>query len=447
MKLTCEVCGGPILIIAGGKLAVCKDCGTEYTMARMKELAAAAGQDATPSGQKPDLSDDQEFRTDRSMSRDSTVYADMGFEEEPYYGKQAPLGRGSDSADFGSQAPLGRNNDSQGYGSQAPLGRSDNGKPYVSRDPFGEEVQPPRDPGKKDGKDQKTPKPKKKSGAALAGVVAVAVFAAIGSMQNEKVHQQEQTLPKIEMPEFEEVFVPVSSSSREERIRQAVQDAAAYTVVVNGGEGSGEYKEGDTVWIYAQRPSEDQRFAHWDVEGPEINLEIRQSITSFTMPAGNVTISAAFTYDIPVDELYTDDEIRAMADNVWGVHLEEEGFEKQNDFYFFESNDRSQAGFCYYASGETGIKWNWNEYLTSIEPSEENIIADTLGMDPDTVSTEIYNWENGSDVKYIGHVDDGSLIVMYPESGEYFVLLPDTTENYVGMHRIGVKWYAFEHGE
>ena len=37
-KLVCDVCGGGLQVQAGGKFGVCKFCGTEYTIERMREM-------------------------------------------------------------------------------------------------------------------------------------------------------------------------------------------------------------------------------------------------------------------------------------------------------------------------------------------------------------------------------------------------------------------------
>ncbi len=41
MKICCDVCGGTLVVMAGGKGAVCKSCGMEHSIERVREMLAA----------------------------------------------------------------------------------------------------------------------------------------------------------------------------------------------------------------------------------------------------------------------------------------------------------------------------------------------------------------------------------------------------------------------
>ena len=40
MKICCDVCGGTLVVMAGGKGAVCKTCGMEHSIERVREMLA-----------------------------------------------------------------------------------------------------------------------------------------------------------------------------------------------------------------------------------------------------------------------------------------------------------------------------------------------------------------------------------------------------------------------
>ena len=539
MKLTCEVCGGPIMMISGGKLAVCKDCGTEYTLERMKEMAAAA-RAAERSPEAPEEQPLEDFPEDQRSLGDipedmypenqrplGDIPEDMYPEnqrplgdipEDMYPGNQRPLGDIPEDMYPENQRPLGDIPEDMYPENQRPLGdipedmypegqrplgdiqedmypegqrplgdiqedmypegqrplgdipdtqdpdyqRSgpeEPEKPYPEYPSEGgarpkmpaasglmEEVEEPRSPGSTK-ENKAAPAKKKRSGKGWAAGAAVALLCAIGAWQNGEAQKEAEksTLPEITAPALEDVFTPVSSSSLQAKLDEMSQESVqTYTVTVNGGEGSGTYAVGDRVEIQAARPAENQKFARWETDCESI--DVSRIYDTFTMPAEDITLTAVFTYDVPPEELYTDDEIRIMADNVWSIHLTEEGYEKYNDLFFFESADRSQAGFGYYASGEKGISWAWNEYLTSIEKAEDEEIlaaAEAAGVDPDSV--ELYVWEEGYDTRYIAHLDNGNLIFI-DNSGTVYELTRDNVENYIAMRPLHKKWYEFEYG-
>ena len=78
-----------------------------------------------------------------------------------------------------------------------------------------------------------------------------------------------------------------------------------YTVTVNGGTGGGSYQEGVTVTITATVPSGKQ-FAGWTVTSGGVTLaDVNSAATTFTMPAGNVTVTANFEDTPPQPAEYT----------------------------------------------------------------------------------------------------------------------------------------------
>ena len=70
---------------------------------------------------------------------------------------------------------------------------------------------------------------------------------------------------------------------------------STYTVVVNNGTGDGIYKAGDTVTITADPPEEGMRFKNWErVEGFFNFKNSKSGTTTFTMPAGEVEVTAIY---------------------------------------------------------------------------------------------------------------------------------------------------------
>lgn len=43
-KIACDLCGGPLIVNAGGKTAVCKVCGMEHSIERVREMLSAGAQ-------------------------------------------------------------------------------------------------------------------------------------------------------------------------------------------------------------------------------------------------------------------------------------------------------------------------------------------------------------------------------------------------------------------
>lgn len=76
-------------------------------------------------------------------------------------------------------------------------------------------------------------------------------------------------------------------------------------VVVNSGDGDGLYMAGDTVTITADKPTGNREFARWVIESGDVRIsDLSKSTISFTMPEGDVVISATFQdmkYHLDVD--------------------------------------------------------------------------------------------------------------------------------------------------
>ena len=68
-----------------------------------------------------------------------------------------------------------------------------------------------------------------------------------------------------------------------------------YSVTVINGSGSGSYKQGATVIITANDPAAGKKFKNWTTDNTNITLaSTRLAATTFTMPAGNVTVTANY---------------------------------------------------------------------------------------------------------------------------------------------------------
>lgn len=68
-----------------------------------------------------------------------------------------------------------------------------------------------------------------------------------------------------------------------------------YTVTVVNGSGSGSYAQGTTVVIAANEPAAGMVFQKWTTESNGVTLaSVSMPATTFTMPAGNVTVTANY---------------------------------------------------------------------------------------------------------------------------------------------------------
>lgn len=83
-----------------------------------------------------------------------------------------------------------------------------------------------------------------------------------------------------------------------------------YSVKVNGGSGSGNYKKGSVVPISLTNVPNDKVFTHWNVDEGDVTLNNSNAkSTFFTMPSENVVISAAYKDKIKNVELTIDEPI------------------------------------------------------------------------------------------------------------------------------------------
>lgn len=71
-----------------------------------------------------------------------------------------------------------------------------------------------------------------------------------------------------------------------------------YTLTVENGEGSGEYKAGEKVTITANTPDEKNHFAGWTASAGTLT-DAASSETTFVMPAEPVTVTAAYAAHVP----------------------------------------------------------------------------------------------------------------------------------------------------
>lgn len=74
---------------------------------------------------------------------------------------------------------------------------------------------------------------------------------------------------------------------------QVMYDYNIHTVTVNGGMGNGAYTYGDTVTITADAAPRGMRFQRWDAAGVTL-ANPRDETTSFSMPDGDVTVTAVY---------------------------------------------------------------------------------------------------------------------------------------------------------
>lgn len=81
---------------------------------------------------------------------------------------------------------------------------------------------------------------------------------------------------------------------------QALYEQQKYILTVIGGNGSGEYAPGETVWVQADDGEENETFAHWSVEEgalSEADLDnLFEEQLSFEMPENDVCLMAYYEY-------------------------------------------------------------------------------------------------------------------------------------------------------
>lgn len=86
-----------------------------------------------------------------------------------------------------------------------------------------------------------------------------------------------------------------SSTSSSSTTSGSASEKALYTVTVINGNGSGTYAQGTTVVISANEPAAGMTFQKWTTESNGVTLaSVSLPATTFTMPAGNVTVTANY---------------------------------------------------------------------------------------------------------------------------------------------------------
>ena len=86
-----------------------------------------------------------------------------------------------------------------------------------------------------------------------------------------------------------------STSTTSSTSNTSSSTAASYTVTVINGSGSGTYTQGTTVVIAANEPAAGMVFQKWTTESNGVTLaSVSLPATTFTMPAGNVTVTANY---------------------------------------------------------------------------------------------------------------------------------------------------------
>lgn len=128
--------------------------------------------------------------------------------------------------------------------------------------------------------------------ATAAGVSVADVYSSFAAAVNEGENPCNATM----VPNINLDFHP--NAAGHAKIAAAVEaltlpDLPTYTLTVENGEGSGEYKAGETVTITANTPDEKNHFAGWTASAGTLTDETA-SETTFVMPAEPVTVTAAY---------------------------------------------------------------------------------------------------------------------------------------------------------
>lgn len=79
MKIACELCGGTLLINAGGKNVTCTACGLNYTMERLREMLA----ESNSTKQEPPVQSPPEREQDTKVIYDVKEWTEVLPEPEP----------------------------------------------------------------------------------------------------------------------------------------------------------------------------------------------------------------------------------------------------------------------------------------------------------------------------------------------------------------------------
>ncbi len=85
MRICCDLCGGTLSMMAGGRRAVCQDCGIEYGIERLREILAAAreavGQNTPAAPAAPDGTGER--RDPPPDAREQDLLLALGLPDEP----------------------------------------------------------------------------------------------------------------------------------------------------------------------------------------------------------------------------------------------------------------------------------------------------------------------------------------------------------------------------
>ena len=85
-------------------------------------------------------------------------------------------------------------------------------------------------------------------------------------------------------------------------VHEDAAPATTYKVTVTNGTGSGNYAEGETVTITANAASDGEMFDKWEVVSGSITLaDATSETTTFTMPAGEVSVKATYRFYITIN--------------------------------------------------------------------------------------------------------------------------------------------------
>ncbi len=104
-----------------------------------------------------------------------------------------------------------------------------------------------------------------------------------------------------------------------------------HKVTVNGGTGGGEYEEGASVTITATVPT-GKRFAKWTSESGVTFADEMNVTTTFTMPAGDVTVAATFEDETYIITVIKGTAIPEMA--IYQTEVTVKANEPETDMYF-----------------------------------------------------------------------------------------------------------------
>lgn len=120
-----------------------------------------------------------------------------------------------------------------------------------------------------------------------------------------------QTFPATFTPSDTDNYNVVNNISVTVNVKEAAP--TTYKVTVTNGAGSGDYAEGETVTITANAAPADKVFDKWEVvSGSIILADANSATTTFTMPAGEVSVKATYK-DAPHTHTFDQETIKGAA--------------------------------------------------------------------------------------------------------------------------------------